>query len=51
MFYKMLGIFKVMLGLTNQETDDVGQFLGHSICDGPPTGEHGPQGVPDYVFG
>ena len=33
MSYKILGIFKVRQGLTNQVIDNVGQFLGHSICD------------------
>ena len=33
MLYEVLGIFEVMWTLANQGTDDVGQFLGHSMMD------------------
>ena len=33
-------------GLASQEVDDFSQLLSHSICDGPSTGDNGPEGVP-----
>ena len=35
-----------MKGLVNQGMDDVDQFLGHSIYDGTPIRDNGPEGVP-----
>ena len=35
-----------MRGLANQGSDDVGQFLGHPIGDGPSAGDNEPEGVP-----
>ena len=45
MLYKVLHVFDMVRGLANQRVDDVGQLLSHLICDGPPTGENGPEGV------
>ena len=46
---EMLGVFKVMWGLANKGFDDVGEFFGYPICDGPPTGNYGPEGGTSFV--
>ena len=30
--------------------DDVSQFLGHPICDGPPTGDNGPEEGANFMY-
>ena len=42
MFYKALGVFNVVGGLTYQLSNDVGQLFCHSISDHIPTGNNGP---------
>ena len=39
-----------MRAVANQGMDDVHQFLGHSICDGLPTRDNGPEVVPDLCI-
>ena len=46
----LMTVFEVMWGLIKQGRGDVGQFLGHPICDGLPTGDNGPEGVPDLCI-
>ena len=50
MIHKMLIIFKVIGELANQGLDDMCQFLGHPIGDGPPTGDSGPEGDASLVY-
>ena len=38
-----------MWGLANKGFDDVGEFFGYPICDGPPTGNYGPEGGTSFV--
>ena len=46
MLHKVLAVFKMVWGLTNQGANDVSQLLGHSICNGAPIGNNGPKGGP-----
>ena len=39
-------VFEVMWGLIYKWFDDVGELLGSTISDGPPTGHNGSEGVP-----
>ena len=41
---EVLGVFEVMWGLAYKGFDDVGKLLSNAICDGPPTGNNGPEG-------
>ena len=47
---EMLSVFKVMWGLAYKGFDDVGKLLGNTICDGPPTGNNGPEGGTCFVY-
>ena len=40
LLYEVLSVFEIVWGLANQGANDVGQFHGHSICYGPPTGNN-----------
>ena len=46
----VLSVFEMVWGLVNQGANDVGQLLGHSICDEPPTGNNGPEGGANFVY-
>ena len=39
----------MMWEMADQGADDVSQFLGHPICNGPPTRDTGPKGVPVFM--